>query len=201
MSADNLEFLVRKNAKGIDTQSAGRSSKISIDTAHLNASCYGVSDLAMALIDARVCGDESQHRRLHKPGYKINSTGRIEDTGGLFDDIFRQVVDLSIERRWPTTEKGKDRLRKLTDRAIDQIVSDPVCSACGGTRYINIIDLCDKCGGTGKKRLIVNNIAKELEIDPTTWRRTWHSRYADIVAMIETIMHDAARKIRYRTYR
>jgi hypothetical protein len=200
MSADNLEYLVKVNAKGVDMQSVGRSTKITIDNAHLNASCSGISDLAMALIDAHVKGDKIQQRRLHEPGYKLNSLGKTEETAGLFDDLFREVIDLSIERRWPKTEKGKDMLRKLTKQAVTQVVSEPVCKKCGGTRYIELTKPCSYCRGTGKRRISTGLMSQTLDIDPTTWRRTWHSRYADIIAMIEEIMHEAARKIRYKTY-
>jgi hypothetical protein len=196
---DSMEFLARRNAKGINPESVGRSTKVTFTPAHYSAACTGVSDIAQALLDAHICGDGSQFARLLSPRWKVIG-GEMKETNGLFSDIFNDVLNLALERKWRDSDRGKDRLRALTELAIVQVVNEPVCKKCKGTRYDEELKLCKSCKGTGKRKINGSVTANRLDMSESSWSRTWHPRYCEIVALIETIEHTAARKICYQAF-
>lgn len=197
----SLEILARRNAKGVDPESVGHSTKITIDTAHINAGCYGIPDLAQALLDARVGGDIKQYHRILRYGYGVGDKGAVTVSDGLFEVLFSEVIQLSIDRKWQSQKKGADRLRKITVWAVDEVVNTPMCKTCHGTKFDEFMKTCSKCGGTGRKRKLSTYAAKQLDMDRTNWRKVWLQRYADIICMIEDIMLKAGHKITYRIYK
>ena len=185
------EILVRRNAKGVDAESAGRSTVVGIDASFISAGCHGIDDLAQCLIDAHVGGDLSAHKRLLRRRYKmINNSPR--ETGGLFNDVYRMVIRTANRNHWKIEENG--RLERLTELAIDNAIQKPVCKACDGTKFINAKP-CNDCAGSGIRRDNQRYMAKQLDMSQSTYQRSWQYRFAEIVAMLQIIRDEANNRV------
>ena len=194
----SIEILCMRNAKGIDTQSAGRTTKITMDTSHVNAGCYGIDDIAQCLLDAHVCNDRSALQRLQREkSKKVGHSSQNND--GLLDSLLLSVKQVSYEMNWNITKNGHGKVRELTIMAIEGATIKPICRVCDGTKFKDNKP-CNKCSATGLRRDNGTIMGKRLGVSKSAWSRTWQYRYQDIIAMLQTIMNRAGKRVNYQVF-
>jgi len=189
----SIEILCRRNAKGVDMESAVRSTKITLDAAHISAGCHGIDDIAQCLLDSYVSGDARALERLKRKPYAMVNN-RLKSTGGLFNEVYRLVLDVSDQMNWNIKEKGEDKVRILTKLAIETVSKKPVCKKCDGTKFVECKP-CPACSATGIRRDNGYLMAKKLGVNQSTWSRTWQYRFQDVVCMLETIRSRAGSRV------
>ena len=91
---------------------------------------------------------------------------------------------MDLARRW---RADSVRMRKLISLALDYVIRPQICKACEGrgSRLKRVIELCQKCGGTGRGEMSEAAKARAVDVDPAQWHKLWRARWADIVTLLQ----------------
>lgn len=147
-----------------------------ITTDDVNAACAEADQIGLDLLLSRVCDDRSaQHR--------------------AFYSLYQEVVQLAVDNHWKIREKGKEKLRSLTQLILFELTNPIRCPKCKGTRYDKRLRPCKACRGTGFYKIKNTQRARILGINASTWGRVWMPRYADVLMLLMNHESDALKSI------
>jgi hypothetical protein len=172
----NIEILNLTNPKSARVDGAGGGIP-TLTTEDVNGACAGCDDLGLGVLLAKVCQGRQQKSR-------------------AFYQLYLEVIDLAIHRHWKIREKGQEKLRSLTQLIIFELIDQPICPKCNGTRYTKTLKPCKACDSTGLYQIKDSMRAKALGIDQSNWQRVWQYRYSDVLALISAKETQALRNIK-----
>ncbi|TPQ24924.1 hypothetical protein [Methylomonas koyamae] len=104
------------------------------------------------------------------------------------------AAHLAQEEGWPVV-KGRPTIANLAAVAVFESIRPAIHLACGGTGRVGghfvyqgdqlvrePVRVCKTCGGTGRKKFGVRDIAEACGLDHVTYWRQWRNRYAALCA-------------------
>lgn len=131
----------------------------------INAACAGADQLGLDILLAKICHDKKQQ-------------------GVAFDRLYLEVVSTASNHHWKIKGERNEKLKRLTQLIIYELIEPSRCPKCRGTQYNRNMKPCKACHGTGYYRIKDSQRAKVLGIDRSTWNRVWSFRYAQILSNI-----------------
>jgi len=185
------EIMVKLNAKTSQMDNVGISTGEKLTAQDIAAACFSIDRVTENLLYAHICGD--------KYAQFLLKASKIHNKNGLMDDVQKRVIHLSKNRRWNLKEKHNDKLKPIACLAIDTVCQQPMCKACNGTKYREA-KLCGSCSGTGVKRDTSAYMARVVGVNQTTFIRYYAHIYADIVAMLQTLILEGQREVNYQAF-
>ena len=173
----NAEILTLIDPKSARLEYAGHGTA-EITKADVNAAMAGANGLGLDLLLAHVCNDRKAQSQ-------------------AFYALYNRVMGLAMDQGWQyESKRGQGRIRSLTQLAIFEHTNTPRCPACNGTRYTRNMRPCKPCEGTGYVKIRDSHRARAMGIAPSSWRRYWQTRYADVEHIISECEYLALREIR-----
>ena len=107
------------------------------------------------------------------------------------DLLLSRAAKLKVDNGW---RRGKVKLRRLCEIAVDEWLRPSQCRACGAEGNVAAVK-CASCDGTGIRRKSGRAYAVAVGIDESSWRQSWASRYAEIVAVLEQAESEGLRAL------
>ena len=175
----NPELLTLLDPKSARLEYAGHGTGALTKT-DVIAAMAGADALGLELLMAHVCNDRQAQSQ-------------------AFYALYNRVMSLAIDQGWQMKSKrGQARVRSLTQLAIFEHTNTPRCPACNGTKYNRNMRQCKPCEGTGYIKIRDSHRARAMGINPSSWKRYWAGRYADVEQIISECEYLALREIRKR---
>jgi len=178
----NPELLKLLNPKSIRMDGAGGGiPMLTVDD--VNAACAGADQLGLDILLAKICSDRQQQDK-------------------TFDRLYLEILSIASNHHWKIKGERTDKLKRLTQLIIYELIESPRCPKCHGVQYNRNMKPCMACQGTGYYRIKDSQRAKVLGINRSTWNRVWSFRYAQVLSNIsqhETAALDSmSKKLKYR---
>ena len=127
------------------------------------------------------------------------------DYAAVLRATHKWVVETGQKKRWPAVVLSEDATKALLVASIDELMAQTTCKACNGQRVVfkDGWKDCDRCHGSGeiqfgrRQRLAKLNVAlAETPITEHAYRRDWQEPHAAVVALLQTVVASAVRKMR-----
>lgn len=115
------------------------------------------------------------------------------------------VVETGQKKHWSTAVLSEGATKALLVASLDELMAQTTCKACNGQRVVfkDGWKECDRCHGSGevqlgrRQRLAKLNVAlADVPITEHAYRRDWQEPHAAVVAMLQTVVASAVRKMR-----
>lgn len=127
------------------------------------------------------------------------------DYASMLRATHKWVVETGQKKHWSAVVLSEGATKALLVASLDELMAQTTCKACNGQRVVfkDGWKDCDKCHGSGdvqfgrRQRLAkINAVFTGEPITEYAYRRDWQEPHAAVVAMLQSVVASAVRKMR-----